>query len=432
MIAERPTILVVDDDRNTRETLKRALGRQGYTIVAAEDGSKAVRILQETEVDLIITDYKMPGMDGLRLASTAQVVRPSAAVIMISAFANVDTAVRAIKQGVFDVIEKPVRMRDLKKAAARALETHQLVIENRRLRAELEERAELERIIGRAPVFQEALATLAQVAPVRSTVLLTGESGTGKELFAQALHRLSPRAGGPLVKVHCASLAESLLEAELFGNEKGAYTGAVRERKGRFELAHEGTILLDEIGEISPTTQVKLLRVLQEGEFERVGGTDTLKVDARVIAATNRDLPRAVAEGRFREDLFYRLNVIHIEVPPLRARREDIPLLVQHFTGKYRKLTGKTVQGITPEALAQLQACEWPGNVRELENAIERAVVLATGDLITAGDLVELGSPDESAPVRIPFRVGQTLAELEREAILRTLTGVGGDKDAAA
>ena len=276
MIAERPTVLVVDDDRNTRETLKRVLSRQGYNLLAAEDGSKAVRILQETEVDLIITDYKMPGLDGLRLASTAQVVRPSAAVIMISAFANVDTAVRAIKQGVFDVFEKPIRMRDLKKAAARALETHRLVIENRRLRADLEGKAEIARIIGNAPSFKDALNKVEQVASVKSTVLLTGESGTGKELFARALHRLSPRAKGPLIKVHCAALAENLLETELFGNEKGAYTGAVRERKGRFELADGGTIFLDEIGEISPTTQVKLLRVLQEGEFERVGGSETI------------------------------------------------------------------------------------------------------------------------------------------------------------
>jgi len=432
MIAERPTVLVVDDDRNTRETLKRGLTRAGYEVLTAENGNKAVPVLQEREVDLLITDYKMPGMDGLRLAATATVVRPHVAVIMISAFANVDTAVSAIKQGIFDVIEKPVKMRDVKKAAARALETRRLVIENRRLRADLRGKEELSRIIGRAPIFREALAVVEQVAPVKSTILLTGESGTGKEVFAHAIHRLSPRKDGPLVKVHCAALAEGLLETELFGHEKGAYTGAVSERKGRFELADGGTLLLDEIGEIPHATQVKLLRVLQNGEFERVGGSETIRVDVRLIAATNADLDRAVAEGRFREDLFYRLNVITIEIPPLRTRREDIPLLVQHFIENIAKHCGKRVKGITPEALDRLMAAEWPGNVRELENVIERAGVLATSDLITEADIPKPVEGKEPHVEDIPFRVGQALADLEREAIQRTLRAVGGDKDAAA
>jgi len=428
---QKPKVLLVDDDRNTREGLRRGLARAGYEIFVAEDGAKAVPILQEEEIDCMITDYKMPGMDGMRLASTAQVVRPSVAVIMISAFANVDTAVHAVKQGVFDVFEKPVKLRDVKKALARALENRRLVIENRRLREDLRGREELDRIVGRAPSFREALAVVEQVAPVKSTVLLTGESGTGKEVFANALHNLSPRAGGPLVKVHCAALAEGLLEAELFGHEKGAYTGAVRSRKGRFELADGGTILLDEIGEIPPSTQVKLLRVLQEGQFERVGGTETIRVDVRIIAATNADLDRAVAERRFREDLYYRLNVISVEIPPLRERREDIPLLVQHFIEKYSALTGKELKGISPAALDCLMRREWPGNVRELENVVERAVVLATGDRVTADDIAsdENGSNGDQP---IPFRVGQSLAELEREAIQRTLRAVDGDKDAAA
>jgi DNA-binding NtrC family response regulator len=430
MIAERPTVLVVDDDKNTRETLRRGLTRAGYNIVAAEEGREGVRLLQENDVDLVITDYKMPGMDGLRFASTAQVVQPAAAIIMISAFASVDTAVKAIKLGVFDVIEKPIRMRDLKKVAARALESRRLVIENRQLRAKLKGREEMDRVIGRAPAFREALAMSEQVAPVRSTVLLTGESGTGKEVFAHLIHRISPRADGPLVKVHCAALAEGLLETELFGNEKGAYTGAVRARKGRFEIADSGTILLDEIGEITPATQLKLLRVLQEGEFERVGGSETIKVDVRVIAATNADLATAVEQGSFREDLFYRLNVIHIEIPPLRERREDIPLLVQHFIEKYTELMGKQVKGITPEALDCLGDSDWPGNVRELENTVERAIVLATGDLITEADVAETRERTEGAS--IPFRVGQPLGDLEREAIQRTLKAVGGDKEAAA
>ena len=429
MIAEHPTVLVVDDDRNTRETLKRGLSREGYEILTAEDGSKAVPILQEREVDLIITDYKMPGMDGLRLAATAQVVRPAASVILISAFINVDTAVNAIKRGIFDVIEKPMKMRDLKKTVARALQNRRLLVENHRLRGELKGQKEMARIIGRAPAFQNALNMLKQVAAVKSTVLFTGESGTGKEVFANSLHNLSPRAEGPLVKVHCAALAEGLLETELFGHEEGAFTGAVGSRKGRFELADGGTILLDEIGEIPMSTQVKLLRVLQAGEFERVGGSETIQVDARVIAATNADLTRAVAEGKFREDLFYRLNVISIEIPPLRERREDIPLLVQHFIEKYTKLTGKAVKGLTPEALDRLQGADWPGNVRELENVIERAVVLATGDLLTDADISRDAAGKEDS---IPFRVGQSLTDLEREAILRTIRAMDGDKDAAA
>ncbi|MHC4957318.1 MAG: sigma-54-dependent transcriptional regulator [Planctomycetota bacterium] len=430
MIAERPTVLVVDDDRNTRETLKRGLVRAGYETFTAEDGAKAVPILQEVDVDLIITDYKMPDMDGMRLAATARVVRPAVAVIMISAFASVDTAVSAVKSGIFDVIEKPVKMRDVKKAAARALENRKLLIENRRLRADLTGKDDMDRIIGRAPAFREAMAMVEQVAPVKSTVLLTGESGTGKEILANAVHGLSPRAGGPLVKVHCAALAEGLLETELFGHEEGAYTGAVGARKGRFETADGGTILLDEIGEIPLATQVKLLRVLQEGEFERVGGSETIRVDTRVIAATNADLQRAVSEGTFREDLYYRLNVISIEVPPLRHRREDVPLLVQHFVEKYSRLTGKKIKGIAPTALDRLQARAWPGNVRELENVVERAVVLATGELISDADVYS--ESDDTPKAMIPFRVGQSLGDLEREAIQRTLKAVDGDKDAAA
>ncbi|MEM8882866.1 MAG: sigma-54 dependent transcriptional regulator [Planctomycetota bacterium] len=435
MIAPKPKILLVDDDRNTRETLRRGLARAGYDIYVAEDGSKAVPILQDEDIDCMLTDYKMPGMDCMRLANTAQVVRPSVAIIMISAFANVDTAVSAVKQGIFDVFEKPVKLRDVKKAIARALENRRLVIENRRLREDLRGREERDRVVGQSARFREAMTMLEQVAPVKSTVLLTGESGTGKEIFANALHRLGPRADGPLVKVHCAALAEGLLEAELFGHEKGAYTGAVRSRKGRFELADGGTILLDEIGEIPPSTQVKLLRVLQEGEFERVGGTETIKVDVRVIAATNADLDAEVAEKRFREDLFYRLNVISIEIPPLRERRDDIPLLVQHFIEKYTALTGKPVKGITPEALDRLVARDWPGNVRELENVVERAIVLATGDRVTEDDIStapENGGTENGNGTSLPFRVGQSLAELEREAILRTLKAVDGDKDAAA
>jgi two-component system response regulator HydG len=432
-----PLILIVDDDRNSRESLRRALERDGYRTLTAENGKAALELAREEDVDLVLTDLRMPGLDGLDFLEGLRVVRPDAQAILISAFANVDTAVKALRRGVSDVLEKPIRLRDVRRAIKRAME-HRVGGRRPPGDAVKDRPAGTERLLGQSPAFMEMLRVIDRVAPVPSTVLLLGESGTGKELIADALHASSPRRHGPLVKVACAALAEGVLEAELFGSEKGAYTGAHEQRKGRFELAHGGTLFLDEIGELTLPLQVKLLRVLQEGEFERVGGTSTLRTDVRVIAATNRDLEQEATEGRFREDLFWRLNVIALHVPPLRDRPEDIPLLAQHFVAKARRTTGRQGRlALSAEVQRRLQSYHWPGNVRELENAIERAVVLAQTEVIGLEDLPGAlrrgeGDPGLERPAVIRFEVGQSLETLEREAIRRTLDAVDGNREAAA
>ncbi len=438
-----PVILIVDDDRNGRESLRRGLTRDGYEVLTAENGKKALAFAQDHTLDLVLTDLIMPGLDGLDFLEGLRVVQPEVPAILISAFANVDTAVKAVRRGVQDVLEKPIRLRDVRKAVKKAIARRP--VGGDRLRA-LQGRnggrtaptRHGRALVGSSPAFLEVLDLVDRVAPVSSTVLLFGESGTGKELIADAIHLGSRRANGPLVKVACAALAEGVLEAELFGSEKGAYTGAHEQRKGRFELAHEGTLFLDEIGELSQPLQVKLLRVLQEGEFERVGGTETLRTDVRVIAATNRDLEAEVKAGRFREDLYWRLNVIAIRVPPLRERIEDVSPLAQHFLQKVMRATGRERPLRFDDAVIEaLQAAVWPGNVRELENAVERAVVLARGDVIRLDDLPpNVRTPAEgvrSVPgPAIHFQVGQSLAALEREALRRTLEAVGGNREAAA
>lgn len=435
-------ILIVDDDRNSRESLSRALRRDGYEILSAENGKVALEMARENEVDLVLTDLKMPGLDGLDFLEGLRVVRPDVPAILISAYASVDTAVKAVRRGVSDVLEKPIRLRDVRRAIKRVLETHH--IGGRERRAERSSTAPhpstvlYGRLVGRSPAFLDMMDLVARVAPVNSTALLLGESGTGKELVADAIHAGSTRRDGPLVKVACAALAEGVLEAELFGSEKGAYTGAHALRLGRFELAHGGTLFLDEVGEIPHQLQVKLLRVLQEGEFERVGGTETIKTDVRVIAATNRDLEEEVADGRFREDLYWRLNVIAIRVPPLRERPEDVALLASHFLERALQSTGRERRLIlSPEVLGLLGGYAWPGNVREMENAIERAVVLARGDVVRVSDLPDAlqrsqGDPNLQRRAVIRFEVGQSLEILEREAIRRTLDLVGGNREAAA
>ncbi len=437
-----PVILIVDDDRNGRESLRRGLARDGYEVLTAENGKKALALAQDHAIDLVLTDLIMPGLDGLDFLEGLRVVQPEVPAILISAFANVDTAVKAVRRGVQDVLEKPIRLRDVRRAVKRVMKNRPVAAE--RL-ARVQGAAAVagvpgpsgRTLVGRSPAFLEVLDLVERVAPVNSTALILGESGTGKELIAEAIHHRSARAHGPLVKVACAALAEGVLEAELFGSEKGAYTGAHEQRKGRFELAHGGTLFLDEIGELSPALQVKLLRVLQEGEFERVGGTETLRADVRVIAATNRDLEHEVEEGRFRQDLYWRLNVIAIRVPPLRERVDDIVPLAEHFVQKVSKATGRERQPVLDEAVLDcLRTAEWRGNVRELENAIERAVVLARGEVIRLEDLPHgirerAGEPGSVGGV-IVFEVGQSLAALEREAIRRTLDAVGGNREAAA
>jgi len=438
-----PSILIVDDDRNTRTSLQRALERDGYGVLVAENGKDALGIAQgPDEIDLVLTDLIMPGLDGLGFLKGLRVVRPEVPTILISAFANVETAVKAGRRGVCEILEKPIRLRDVRRAIKRAMKTSRTTIDIRRTRESSSGepgafKTGAKPLIGGSPAFVEVIDLIERVAPVSSTVLLQGESGTGKEVIAEAIHANSPRSNGPLVKVACAALAEGVLEAELFGNEKGAYTGAHQQRMGRFELAHGGTLFLDEIGELSLLLQVKLLRVLQEGEFQRVGGTKTLQTDVRVIAATNRKLDDEVEAGRFREDLYWRLNVICIRVPPLRERNGDIGMLAEHFLDKVLTGTGRDgPDSIDADVLPKLLQYSWPGNVRELENTIERAVVLARGDSITLEELPDtvLGGPGAEAPAPhvIQFEVGQSLSALEREAIRRTLDAVDGNRETAA
>jgi two-component system response regulator HydG len=423
-------ILVVDDEVNARTALVELLRDEGYAVDSAGDGYKALGKLAEFSPDLVLTDLKMPGMDGIDLLGRIREHDADVPVVVMTAFGAVETAVNAMRAGARDYLTKPINVGELQVVIARELEQRRLRAEAGLLRERLAERYRFDNIIGNAPPMQAIFKTVAQIASSRASVLVTGESGTGKELIAAAIHHHSGRAKGPFVKLHCAALAESILESELFGHERGAFTGAVARRDGRFFQANGGTLFLDEIGEISPGVQVKLLRFLQEREFERVGGNETITVDVRVIAATNRNLQQAVAEGKFREDLFYRLNVINVEMPPLRARSSDIPLLAMHFLRTYAVDNGKDVRGFTPDALDRLAAYAWPGNVRELENVIERGVVMAQGNEITASELPpNLTDLKARAGVQIP---GATLDEIERYAITKTLEATGGSTSRAA
>jgi DNA-binding NtrC family response regulator len=430
-VSPRGRILVIDDESNARNALAEILREEGYSAETAADGFKGLSRFHEFSPDLVLTDLKMPGMDGVQLLEKIREVDPSVPVIVMTAFGAVDTAVAAMRAGAADYVTKPINTDELLLIVERSLEGGRLRREAQDLKNQLAERYRFDNIVGNSPQMQQVFKVVAQVAPSRATVLLTGESGTGKELVAAAIHHRSPRKDGPFVKLHCAALAESLLESELFGHEKGAFTGADRRREGRFERAAGGTLFLDEIGEISTSTQVKLLRVLQEHEFERVGGSEPVRVDVRVIAATNRDLRQMVQEGRFREDLYYRLNVINVQLPSLRDRPSDIPALAMHFLKRYADENGKRVDRISDASLARLVGYPWPGNVREIENVIERAVVLAEGDAIEPAHL-----PPEVMPRRdrggAPSIPGSPMADIERYAILTTLEAVGGSTSKAA
>ncbi|MEN9578278.1 MAG: hypothetical protein RJA70_1287 [Pseudomonadota bacterium] len=424
-------ILVVDDEANARNALAEILRDEDYLVETAADGFKALPKLEDFRPELVLTDLKMPGMDGVELMAKVRAHDPEVGVVIMTAFGAVDTAVQAMRQGAADYLTKPLNADELLLVLARTLERYRLRKETQQLRERLEERFRFENIIGTSPEIHRVFKTVQQVAPSRATVLISGESGTGKELIAAAIHQNSSRKDGPFVKLHCAALAESLLESELFGHERGAFTGADRKREGRFENADGGTLFLDEIGEISPTIQVKLLRVLQERSFERVGGNQTITSDVRVIAATNRDLREMVALGTFREDLFYRLNVVNLHMPPLRERASDVGALAEHFVRKFSQENGKDVSKFSDAALSRLMGYAWPGNVRELENVIERAVVMASGNVI---DLEQL--PPELVPAAKgsvgPEIPGWSLADIERYAIIKTLELHGGSTSRAA
>ena len=383
------TILIVDDEKNYLLVLEALLRDAGYEVITCDNASEALEITTSHDLDLVITDMRMPGVDGMEFLVQLRGLQPEIPVIMMTAYATVEKAVEAMKRGAFDYVTKPFKNEELILTIRKALEMHRLKQENRLLSQELQERFKFGNIVGKSKVMRQVYEIIEKVAQTRASVLIIGESGTGKELIARAIHFNSPRSDKPFVSVNCSALPETLLESELFGHERGAFTGAVTRRKGRFELAHNGTLFLDEVGDMSPALQVKLLRVLQEMRFERVGGTATLQVDARLVAASNRDLKREVELGRFREDLYYRLKVVHINVPPLRERRDDIPLLVHHFLRKVARINGLPVKNVSHEALKYLYQYDWLGNVRELENVIERAVILCDGDEIRPQDLAE-------------------------------------------
>jgi two-component system response regulator HydG len=423
-------ILVVDDEANARGALVELLREEGYSVEGAADGFKALGKLAEFAPDLVLTDLKMPGMDGIELLKKVHEHDRETIVVVMTAFGAVETAVAAMRAGASDYLTKPVNVVELSCVVSRELAQRRVRAEAGLLRARLAERYGLKNMVGDSAPMQEVFKVVEQVAGARASVLITGESGTGKELVAAAIHEKSPRAKGPFVKLHCAALAESILESELFGHERGAFTGAAARRDGRFFQANGGTLFLDEIGEISPAVQVKLLRFLQEREFERVGGNDTITVDVRIIAATNRDLKQRVSEGKFREDLFYRLNVINIEMPPLRARSSDILLLAGHFLRKFAAENGKTISGFATDALTRLTSYGWPGNVRELENVVERAVVLCRAAEITGGELPPNLLPAQAGDgIQIP---GATMDAVERYTITKTLESTGGSTTRAA
>ncbi|QHI69897.1 sigma-54-dependent transcriptional regulator [Tichowtungia aerotolerans] len=429
-MSDKPVILVVDDEKNTREGLARALKRS-YAVHTAESGAAALEILSENHVDVMLSDLRMPVMDGMTLIQRALASSPELVCILLTAYGSMETAVEAMRHGATDFLTKPVNLKELELVLERVLRSRQAETENRQLREQLDSKFGMENIIGNSPQMQEVFDTVRQVAASRATVLIQGESGTGKELVAKAIHQLSSRNKATFVPVHCAALSSTLLESELFGHEKGAFTGATERRKGRFEMADGGTLFLDEIGEIDSSVQVKILRALEERTFERVGGQETVEVDARLVAATNRDLKQMVADGDFREDLFYRLYVVAITLPPLRERVGDIPLLLKHYLDEFNAENGRDIEGFAPEALDLLTSYNWPGNVRELRNVVEQTVVLSRGKRIGARDLpVHIREVSSEGPV-VSLGNG-TLEDLEKQALMQALKACAGNRTRAA
>ena len=432
------TVLVVDDDSAHRTMLRTLINGWGYAVSEADDGSTAIEKVKETSFDLILMDVRMVKVSGLEALETIKSYNPAIPVIIMTAYSSIETAVEALKQGAHDYLTKPLDFDKLRLTLERAMEHTRLKEENRLLRETLGKQFDSRNIIGKSPTMLKLLETVAQVAPSEATVLITGESGTGKELIAGALHFNSLRKAGPFVKINCAAITETLLESELFGHEKGAFTGADRRKEGRFSQAHGGTLFLDEVSEMSLMMQVKLLRAVQEREFNRVGGDITIQVDVRVIAATNKNLVEQINAGAFREDLYYRLNVVELQVPPLLQRKEDIPLLAQHFLEIFTDKNRKEIKGFTPQAMDNLIRHDWPGNVRELMNAVERGVVLARSNYLGVGDFpfmkdsLSQNDPDSADPAAL-FRSGDMpLEDVEKAAILNTLEAAGGNKSEAA
>ena len=428
----KPKLLLVDDDKNALDGLVKILTHDGYPVSGVLSGYEALSLLSKKNFDIIVTDMKLPGMGGLSLVHEIRKKEESVSIVVVTAYSSVKTAVEAIKCGADDYLTKPINIEELKLVLEKIWERQQLIAQNRMLKEKLKDKYKSSGLVGSTPQMKQIFHMIADVAPSTASILILGETGTGKELVANAVHCQSDRACMPFVALHCAALSEGVLESELFGHEKGAFTGAVQARKGRFEMADGGTLFLDEVGEMSLKVQVKLLRVLEKGEFERVGGEKTLKVDVRLITATNRNLEKEVSEGRFREDLFYRLNVITIHLPSLRERREDIPILSNFFIIKYTKKYKKEIKGFTPEAMESLCAYHWPGNVRELENVVERAIVLCKKNTISVDHLPGNVVPDKDDMSVIKIPVGISLKEAEKEIIQKTLQMTRGSKKEAA
>jgi len=420
------TILIVDDEKNYLVILEALLAPEGYEIITEDNTVNALRLIREADLDLVITDMRMPGMNGMELLEEAKKIDPELPVIMMTAYGTIEKAVEAMKKRAYDYITKPFRNEELKLTVKKALEFYRLKKENRLLSDALSDRYKYGNIIGKSQPMLKIYEMIGKVAPSKASVMITGPSGTGKELIAKAIHYNSPRKNRPFISINCGALTETLLESELFGHERGAFTGAVAMKKGRFELADGGTLFLDEVGEMSPSLQVKLLRVLQEMEFERVGGTKTIKVDVRILAASNRRLKEDVDKGIFREDLFYRLNVVHIEVPPLKERVEDIPFLVAHFVEKFRSSNKKKIE-LAPEVWKALYSYPWPGNIRELENTIERAMVMSSDESITLKDLPDYVISQEEKTIDLDkivplnLALAEALDQIEERLISRAL-----------
>jgi len=429
----KPALLVVDDDRSALESLQQIFSGEGFAVRSCASAEEALEAIRAEDFAVVLADLRMPGMDGMDLLKAIKATRPDTEVVIMTAFGTIEKAVEAMREGAYDFVTKPLKKPLVVRSVTRAAERASLMAENAALRAELEAVAGDRTLIGNSAAMRKVLDTVNQVAPASSTtVLILGASGTGKELVARAIHRKSPRARGPFVAINCAAIPVTLLESELFGHERGAFTGAFARREGRFKQADGGTLFLDEVAELDPLIQAKLLRVLQEGEFERLGGTQTLKTDVRVLASTNKPLLEMVKTGRFREDLYYRLNVIMLNLPTLRERTEDIPLLAQHFLARFAQRNRKDIRAISREAMELLTAHDWPGNVRELENTIEHAVVLCRSDMIRAEDLPDLVASDSSARQFLTIELGTPLEDVEQRVIQETLRMTHQNKRLAA